>query len=191
MDRVHHRVELPDAQDDGTMRNVEFKAELRDPALALPICLELGAKYVGTLKQTDTYYRVADARLKKRETVGEPTEWIFYQRPDQLRPKLSQFMIYSEAEAHERFGITPLPVWLVVKKKRDLLLYGNVRIHLDAVDDLGAFVELEAMITKACGEDACRDAVARIRTALAPVLGEPISCGYSDLLARAAELPAA
>lgn len=191
MDRVHHRVGLPDAQDDGTMRNVEFKAELRDLTLALPICLELGAKMVGTLEQTDTYYRVADARLKKRETVGEPTEWIFYQRPDESKPKLSQFMIYSEAEAHERFGISPLPVWLVVKKSRELLLYGNVRIHLDRVEELGDFIEMEAMVTKACGEAACRDAIARLRAALAPVLGEPISCGYSDLLARAAEQPAA
>lgn len=187
MDRVHHRVELPDAQDDGTMRNVEFKAELRDPDLALPICLELGAKMVGTLEQTDTYYRVADARLKKRETVGEPTEWIFYQRPDISRPKLSQFMIYSEAEALERFGVVPLPVWVVVRKSRELLLHGNVRIHIDQVEGLGAFVELEAMITRACGEEACRDALARIRAALTPVLGEPISCGYSDLLADVAE----
>lgn len=187
MDRVNHKVGLPDAQDDSTMRNVEFKAELRDPSLALPICLELGAKYVGTLEQTDTYYRVADARLKKRETVGEPTEWIFYQRPNESRPKLSQFMIYSEAEAIERFGVAPLPVWLVVKKTRELLLFGNVRIHIDRVEELGAFVELEAMITKACTEAACREAVSRIRSALAPVLGEPISCGYSDLIATAAE----
>lgn len=187
MDRVHHRVGLPDAQDDGTMRNVEFKAELRDHALAMPICLELGAKYVGTLEQTDTYYRVADARLKKRETVGEPTEWIFYQRPDISRPKLSQFMIYSEAEALERFGVVPLPVWVVVKKSRELLLYGNVRIHIDQVEGLGAFVELEAMITRACGEDTCREALGRVRAALQPVLGEPISCGYSDLLAGVGE----
>lgn len=185
MDRVNHKVGLPDAQDDGTMRNVEFKAELRDIELARPICLELGARLVGTLEQTDTYFRIADARLKRRETVGEPTEWIFYQRPDISKPKLSQFMIYSEAEAHERFGISPLPVWLVVKKSRDLLLYGNVRIHLDRVDDLGDFIEMEAMVTKACAEDACRDAIARLRAALAPVLGEPISCGYSDLLANA------
>lgn len=191
MDRVHHRVDLPDAEDDGTMRNVEFKAELRDLKLALPICLELGAKIVGTLEQTDTYYRIADARLKKRETVGEPTEWIFYQRPNESKPKLSQFMIYSEAEAQERFGVAPLPLWLVVKKSRELLLYGNVRIHLDRVEGLGDFIEMEAMVTKGCGEAACREAIARLRGALAPVLGEPISCGYSDLLAQAAEQPAA
>ncbi|MBS0191908.1 MAG: class IV adenylate cyclase [Phycisphaerales bacterium] len=164
------------------MRNVEFKAELRDLPLAMSVCLSIGAKYIGLLEQTDTYYRIADARLKKRETVGEPPEWIFYERPDTSAPKLSRFTIYSEAEAAERFGVTPPPTWVVVKKARELLLLGNVRIHLDMVRDLGCFIELEAMVTKACGEEACRAAVAHIRSALGPLLGEPISCGYSDML---------
>lgn len=179
----NERPELPHRGDGGTMRNVEFKAELRDLPLAMSACTSLGARYIGLLEQTDTYYRVADARLKKRETTGEPTEWIFYERPNSSSPKVSQFMIYSEAEAMERFGITPPPVWVVVKKARELLLLGNVRIHLDIVRDLGSFVELEAMVTKACDEDHCRKAVARIRAALGPMLGEPISCGYSDMLA--------
>jgi adenylate cyclase class IV len=168
------------------MRNVEFKAELRDLPLAMTACEAIGARYVGLMEQTDTYYRIADARLKKRETVGEPPEWIFYQRPDASSPKLSQFMIYSESEGLERFGASPLPEWVVVKKARELFLYGNVRIHLDVVRDLGNFIELEAMVTKECDEDTCRAAVARIRAALAPMIGEPISCGYSDLLAQAA-----
>jgi len=175
---------LPDRGDDGAMRNVEFKAELRDLPLAMSVCETLGARYVGMLEQTDTYYRIADARLKKRETVGEPAEWIFYERPDSSAPKISQFMIYSESEALERFGFSPLPVWVVVKKTRELLLLGNVRIHLDMVRDLGTFIELEAMVTKGCDEAACRASIARIRNALAPMLGEPISSGYSDMLAE-------
>ncbi len=167
------------------MRNVEYKAELRDLPLAMSACLALGARYVGLLEQTDTYYRIADARLKKRETVGEATEWIFYERPDASAPKISRFMIYSETEAMERFGVNPPPVWVVVRKARELLLLGNVRIHLDVVRDLGNFLELEAMMTKGCGEDACRCAIARIRAALGPVLGEPISSSYSDMLAEA------
>lgn len=177
---------LPDRGDDGAMRNVEFKSELRDLPLAMSVCEKLGARYVGLLEQTDTYYRIADARLKKRETVGEPPEWIFYERPDSSSPKISRFMIYSEAEALERFGFSPLPVWVVVKKSRELLLLGNVRIHLDMVRDLGTFIELEAMVTRGCDEEACRAAVARIRSALGPLLGEPISCGYSDMLAESA-----
>lgn len=177
---------LPDRGEDGTMRNVEFKAELRDLPLAISVCEALGARYVGLLEQTDTYFRVADARLKKRETTGEPTEWIFYERPDSSSPKISRFMIYSEAEALERFGFSPLPVWVVVRKSRELMLLGNVRIHLDIVRDLGTFIELEAMVTKGCSESRCRESIAQIRGALGPLLGEPISSGYSDLLAESA-----
>lgn len=189
-DTPRDAIGLPDPERfvcaDGTvedrMRNVEFKAEVRDLPLAGLIVQELGARWIARLEQTDTYFRVPHARLKKRETLGEPPEWIFYERADSPRPRVSSFMIYSEAEARERFGIAPLPVLVVVRKSRDLYMHANVRMHLDRVEDLGDFLELEAMVTKACPEEACRAQVTALRAALAPVLGEPISAGYSDLL---------
>ncbi len=97
------------------MINVEFKSELRDIDLARAACAGIGALHAGVLEQTDTYFRIPDGRLKKRETVGEPTEWIFYDRENRSLPKLSRFTIYTEAMAKERFGTRPLPVWLVVR----------------------------------------------------------------------------
>mgnify|MGYP003351239014 CR=1 FL=1 len=47
----------------------------------------------------------------------------------------------SENEAITLFGATALPVWLVVKKSRELWMLGNVRIHLDTVDKLGGAVK--------------------------------------------------
>ncbi|MBX3316108.1 MAG: class IV adenylate cyclase [Phycisphaeraceae bacterium] len=166
------------------MQNLEFKCELRDLALARSIILRLGAVHVGTLEQTDTYYRVPSGRLKKRETVGEPTEYIFYNRPDRLNPKISQFTIFSEPQAVERFGSTPLPTWVVVRKVRELFLLGNVRVHLDQVSKLGTFLEFEAMVTNAVTVEHCQKQLTELRGTLAPVLGEPIGCGYSDLLAK-------
>ena len=71
------------------MQNVEYKAELRDPSLARTIAATIGAIKVDTLRQTDTYFRVPDAKLKKRETLGHPTEWVFYNRPGRSRLKRS------------------------------------------------------------------------------------------------------
>src|SRR5262245_38130157 len=94
------------------MQNVEYKAELKDLPLARTILAALGATPVGTLEQTDTYYRMTGprrgggswpGRLKRRETEGEPTEWIAYEREDRARAKISRFKIYTEAEAKERF----------------------------------------------------------------------------------------
>jgi adenylate cyclase, class 2 len=167
-------------------RNVEFKAELRDPNLATSIALALGARHVGTLEQTDTYFRVPAGRLKKRETAGEPTEWIQYQRADVLGAKLSEFNVYGEEEAAERFGAAPMPVWVVVKKHRELFMLDHVRIHLDAVEHLGnflEFLEFEALVRPGRARKVCEAAVARLRQEFAPALGEPIASSYSDLLA--------
>lgn len=165
------------------MRNVEFKAELRDPALARTIAEALGARHVATLDQTDTYYRLPAGRLKKREAAGEPTEWILYHRPDRTGLKISRFTIYSEEQALERYGKTPLPVWVTVKKHRELYMLDNIRIHFDTVEGLGNFLEFEALLRPRVAVADAEAAVQRLREEFTPVLGEPIACGYSDLLA--------
>lgn len=169
------------------MRNVEYKAELRDPGLARAICHSLGALHEADLVQTDTYFKLADGRLKRRETEGDPTEYIFYSRSDRVDPRLSHYVVYSEAEARERFGASPLPVWVVVRKTRTLYLLENIRIHLDDVDRLGHFLEFEAIVSPRHDAAACREDVDFLRATFAPALGEAISVSYSDLLA--AELP--
>jgi len=169
------------------MQNVEFKAELRDLPLARAVCRAKGASLIGELKQTDTYFRIPAGRLKKRETEGEPTEYIFYERPNRIGAKLSSFVIYTEQKALERFGVAPLPVWVVVRKRRELWLIANARIHLDQVDDLGTFLEIEALVSRDCPVETAQQCVAELRTLLQPCLGEAIDCSYSDLLARERE----
>jgi adenylate cyclase, class 2 len=164
------------------MRNIEYKAELRDLNLARSICRSLNAVHEGLLRQTDTYFKVADGRLKRRDTVGQPTEYIFYSRTNRVDPKVSHYVVYSEAEARERFGTSPLPIWVVVRKTRDLYLLDHVRIHLDDVDKLGKFLEFEAVVSDQNDPAACREAVEALRQAFTPVLGEAISVSYSDLL---------
>lgn len=172
------------------MHNVEYKAELRDLPLARSICRALKASPIITMEQTDTYFRIPSGRLKKRECPGEPTEYIFYDRPDRTRAKLSHFVIYTETQALERFGIQPLPVWVIVKKRRELYMLGSVRIHLDTVEGLGHFLEFEAMVSVSFNIAKCHEAIDKLKKALGPALGEPIACGYSDLLANEAELNA-
>jgi len=169
------------------VQNLEFKAELREPDLARAALRRLGASPVGVVKQVDTYYRVASGRLKKRETEfdgsPEPAEIIHYERHDRALPKISKFDIYTEEQAAERFGTLPLPVWLTVSKTREIFMHSGVRIHLDEVDDLGRFLEFEALVTKTQNMAKCHELVGDLRQALGPTLGEPISVSYSDLLA--------
>lgn len=171
------------------MRNVEFKAELKDLPLARSVCIALGGQLGGILDQTDTYYRTREGRLKKRETVGEPTEWILYDREDLAQAKLSRFKIYSEAEAAEKFGRGPLAVRIVVRKVRELYILGNVRIHLDQVEGLGSFLEFEALVSPRQNEQECRRQVADLKRSFSTVIGETIAVGYADLLEGNAEEP--
>lgn len=165
------------------MQNVEYKAELRDIALAKAICGGLHAPWVSTLQQTDTYYRVADAKLKRRECIGYEPEWIFYHRASRVQPKLSSFTIYSDAQAQQRFGSSPLPLLCVVRKKRDLYMSrGGVRIHLDSVEGLGDFVEFEALVCPERSLAECHKQLDELKRAFAPAMGEAIASGYADLL---------
>ncbi|MEI7657097.1 MAG: class IV adenylate cyclase [Phycisphaerae bacterium] len=179
------------------MRNLEFKAELREPAIAREVCRSLGATLIGTMHQVDTYFRMASGRLKRREirvdvppgeSPAEPeVEIIFYERPNEVGAKVSRFRIYSEQRAAEVFGREPLPIWLVVKKVRTLYMLDNTRIHLDQVEGLGWFLEFEHLMSRDKPIEEARGEIARLRQVFSMVVGEPIDCGYSDLIAAGLE----
>jgi adenylate cyclase class IV len=175
------------------LKNLELKAELRDPNLARLICKQLGASKIGTIRQTDTYYNVTRGRLKKRQQVAvergvgspEPIEYIFYERPDGVNAKVSEYHIYTQEQVRERFGQAELPVWLEVIKNRELYLYESTRIHIDDVIDLGWHFEYEILIDARTNMDDAHDLAHRLKSTFLPALGEPIAASYSDLLAQA------
>ncbi len=166
------------------MHNVELKAELRDVALARGICRAIGASFILEFGQVDTYYRIPHGRLKRRETEGEPVEYIFYERANRAAPKLSHFTIFSAEQALERFGMEPMPVRLIVRKRRELWMHHNVRIHLDAVEQLGNFLEFESLVSKDHNVAKGHEAIAALRKQFGPVMGELIDCGYAELMER-------
>lgn len=166
------------------MQNIEIKCELLDIKAAEVQCQALGAVLRSRLEQVDTYYRLPDGRLKKRESKGRPPEWIFYHRPDRVTPRLSHFIIYSDDQAVARWGSMSLREWLVVRKIRTLYQLGNVRIHLDQVEGLGDFIEFEALVSSDDPMQQCHQRINELRTCFQPILGEAVACSYSDLLHR-------
>ena len=70
----------------------------------------------------------------------------------------------------------------IVRKRREIYLWKNVRIHLDEVEGLGEFIEFEAVLTSTDAEAEARADLemlgARFRLDLAQLLGP----SYSDLL---------
>ena len=166
------------------MHNIEFKAELRDLEAARQQCKQLGAVKMGVLQQTDTYYRLADGRLKRREAPGEPTEWIFYHRRNIVRPRMCDYAILSDAQARRRWGTQSLKKWVTVVKQRELWLLENVRIHLDRVRGLGTYIEFEAAVSREHDTKSCHKTINDLREVFTTTMGEPVGPSYSDLVAQ-------
>jgi homotetrameric cytidine deaminase len=166
-------------------RNVELKARDTDPAATLERALALGATDEGVLTQRDTYFERARGRLKLREQDGgreAGARLIAYVRPDDQAARTSAYRLAEVADpAALREALdAALGTLVVVEKRRRLLLYENVRIHLDEVRDLGSFVELEGVADPDSDLRREHDLVARLRDELA--LGDPVAGSYSDLL---------
>jgi homotetrameric cytidine deaminase len=163
-------------------RNVEVKARDADPAGTLARALALGASDEGVLRQRDTYFAVARGRLKLREQEPGGAQLIAYERPDEAAARTSAYRLadVADPQATREALDAALGTLVVVVKRRRLLLWEDVRIHLDEVDGLGSFVELEGVAAADSDLSAERERVARLTAELA--LGEPSGASYSDLL---------
>ena len=165
-------------------RNIEVKARidsLSDVRARLPALPCHGEHH---LYQTDTFFHVVRGRLKLREFADGTGELIFYERPDEAGPKLSQYdrIPCDDTVPVLRALSTALGVRGVIRKRRQVVLIGNTRIHLDEVEGLGSFLELEVVLrdsdTVAAGQ--------RTAAELLQILGIPesklVSGAYLDLL---------
>lgn len=172
--------------DNGTgpliMQNLEFKAELRDIEAARRQCALMGAERVALIDQMDEYFRLVDGRLKRRTNNDRPPAWIFYHRTDDITPCISTCTVLTDEQARRRWGTQSLHQWLTVRKKRELWRIGPVRIQLDDVERLGLFIEFEIELSKHLRAKEARQAMMELRESFEPVLGEPVSASYSDLM---------
>ncbi len=169
--------------------NVELKARLADPAAARAIAAGLTGGLTALLEQTDTYFRVPRGRLKLRETAGAEAQLVAYLRADEAAARTSDYLLtpVSEPARLKESLARTCGVLVVVRKRRELFLYRNVRIHLDEVFDLGWFLELEAVLSSgatgaAIDEPKGREQVRWLCEAFG-VVGDAVERGsYADLL---------
>ena len=165
-------------------RNVEIKTRDADPTATLERALALGASDEGVLTQRDTYFGGVRGRLKLREEAGPPAraQLIAYTRPDGDQARTSAYRLadVGDPAALREALDAALGTRVVVDKRRHLLLWEGVRIHLDEIEGLGSFVELEGVAPPESDLAREHELVARLREELA--LGEPVGVSYSDML---------
>jgi adenylate cyclase class 2 len=166
-------------------RNIELKARDPDPARSLRVSLALGGEDRGWLQQLDTYFRVPQGRLKLREQDGA-AELIYYQRSDEAIERESNYRIVEIADPDGlKDALTAaLGIVVSVEKSRRLLLWRNVRVHLDEVPGLGCFIELEAVAAPDSDLSGEYRNIAQLREALGITDERVLAGGYSDELLR-------
>lgn len=164
------------------MRNLEYKARIDDPKVYQARARGLGADLWGDLRQTDTYYATPNGRLKLRETAGLQGELIFYRRDEDGADRASDYEVSRTTEPAVLRDLlsAALGVLAVVKKRRTLLVLDGTRIHLDNVEELGHFLELEVPVT---GDDAIAgDKLNRLLGELGLTWEQCIRASYLDLM---------
>ncbi len=165
-------------------RNVELKARVRNHknlVYQVQLTADRGPE---TLIQKDTFFEVPQGRLKLREFPGGRGELIAYHRPDDTGPKTSTYAISRTDDSPALLAVMQavLPVIGVVRKTRLLYLAGRTRIHIDDVEGLGWFMELEVVL--AAGEDllAGQEEAKRLLTSLGVAEQDLVEGAYLDLL---------
>ena len=125
--------------------NVEIKARTNKSSVIRNFLLANGAEFKGVDEQTDTYFNVGHGRLKLREGNIE-NNLIYYNRPNQSGPKQSDFDLakVEDSESLREMLRKAIGIKVVVNKRREIYFIGNVKFHLDSLDALGQFVEIEA-----------------------------------------------
>ena len=164
--------------------NVELKARDPNPEVTAARCLNLGAVSAGTLHQRDVYFHTRHGRLKLRAHLGDGGELIAYRRPDSAAARESTYVRAAVPDPDPVLDAldAALGTVIVVSKRRRLFLWEGVRIHLDEVEQLGSFIELEAVLPDAGDLATAHEKVARLRSSLGIKDGELESVGYADLL---------
>ena len=164
--------------------NVEVKARCDDPDRVRKLLAEQNAEFKGTDHQVDTYFDCPAGRLKLREGNIEHS-LIHYDRQDLPGPKQALVALcHPRPDPALRAVLSAaLGVRQVVRKTREIYFIDNVKFHVDAVEGLGSFVEIEAQTV--AGRRSERELLAQCRRYI-DLLGiapeDLVDASYSDLV---------
>jgi adenylate cyclase, class 2 len=165
-------------------RNIELKATDQSPIRSLEVCRALGAVDHGEIWQRDDYFEVAHGGLKLREERPGRTHLIQFERASEPQQRESRYRIVEVDDgAVLRAALaSAVGVRATIVKRRHLFLWRNVRIHLDNVEQLGAFIELEAVAPPNSDLANEHQLVAELRGALAITDDRLVALGYAEQL---------
>jgi len=173
------------------VRNLELKAAYADFDHARAVVRGMGGRFEHVERQEDVYFHVRSGRLKvRRRVIARPdgetrtAELVGYVRADQSGFRGSEYTVVpvQDADVLEAALRATLGVFKVVRKRREVHLYRNARVHLDEVEGLGKYLEIEIVLSSPEEETAAGGFSAELTRRFEIDPGEMISGSYSDLL---------
>lgn len=169
-------------------RNVEIKARLDNFSAVAAKAAALADHGPIAIAQDDTFFRCDNGRLKLRVFSETQGELIFYRRTDRQGPKESFYVrspTASPASLREALTLAHGEIGRVVKD-RTLYLLGRTRIHLDKVQGLGEFLELEVVLEDGEPLEAGVREAHRLMADLGIAPSQLVGGAYVDLLTQQA-----
>jgi predicted adenylyl cyclase CyaB len=166
--------------------NVEWKARIRALERQRALAAQLAESPPELLEQLDTFFNASHGRLKLRRLGDDHGELIHYFRDDQPGPKQSTYSIVrtEQPDAQRALLSQALGVRGEVRKRRWLYLAGQVRIHLDEVEGLGNFLEVEVVLRPGQPIAEGEQIAETIRQQLDVRVEDLVEVAYLDLLER-------
>ena len=174
-------------------RNIEIKAGIESIEALLPRARALADGDAELIEQDDSFFVVPHGRLKLRQFADGSAELIHYHRPDSGDAKASDYVRVPVPDPAALREALARGCGLLgrVRKRRWLLLAGQTRIHLDRVEGLGDFMELEVVLREG-QDDAAGAAIAEgLMQALGLADAPRLAGAYLDLLAALSGEPPA
>jgi predicted adenylyl cyclase CyaB len=166
--------------------NIEIKARARNFEDIRSRAEKLSDTPVDVIPQEDIFFNVEKGRLKLRVLAPDQSQLIYYTRPDQEGPKRSDYHITHSPDPQNLKRVLELAYGIrgIVRKTRYLYLVGQTRIHLDDVDGLGEFMELEVVLEEGQSDAEGQKIAEDLMSALGVEKGDLIESAYMDLLEK-------
>ena len=166
--------------------NIEIKARVHDMARLRARAEAISDTPVQVIPQEDTFFHTPKGRLKLRQLQPDQAQLVYYERPDQDGPKRSNYHIFETSDSQGLKTALSLALGIrgVVRKTRFLYLAGQTRIHLDDVEGLGQFMELEVVLREGQSEAEGQAIAEELMTRLGVQKEDLLEGAYMDLLEK-------
>lgn len=164
--------------------NIEIKARVRNFDEIKIRAAALSDTPMEVIPQEDIFFNTSQGRLKLRVLPGEKGQLIYYTRPNQEGPKRSDYHIAHTADPASLKRVLELAYGIrgIVRKTRYLYLVGQTRIHVDDVDGLGQFMELEVVMQEGQTDSEGQAIAEGLMTSLGVAKSDLLEGAYMDLL---------